>query len=322
LLLVPAMSAVSTKIFFDECYGKYAIAAVNVFNMEQVHALFAAAQQAAAPVIVQITPAARNYAHPDMLMAMIKASSLIYPEVVYAIHLDHGNEEHAFPAIESGFTSVMIDASHDPFEKNAARTRAVVEKAHEKGISVEAELGVLSGVEDDLSIEESKAKYTDPSQAREFVELTGCDSLAIAVGTSHGAYKFSGGKGLQFDVLRKIQDKLPGFPLVLHGASLVNKEEVDRINRHGGNLKQDAAGVTKDELRRAIQLGVCKVNIATDLRLLWARVYREFFTSQPDLFDPVLPGKMYMKACVEMLSERFALLGAEGKSRNFKEIIV
>jgi len=316
------MSPVSTKIFFDECYGKYAIAAVNVFNMEQVHALFAAAQQADAPIIVQITPASRNYAHAHMLLAMVNTASTIYPGVLYAVHLDHGNEEHAFPAIEEGFTSVMIDASHDPFEKNVARTKAVVQKAHEKGISVEAELGVLSGVEDDLSIEDWKAKYTDPAQAREFVELTGCDSLAIAVGTSHGAYKFSGGKGLQFDVLEKIQEGLPGFPLVLHGASLVNKEEVERINRHGGLLQQDAAGVTKEELSRAIQSGVCKVNIATDLRLLWARVYREFFTVHPDQFDPVVPGKLYMKACMEMLSERFTLLGAAGKALTFKEITV
>lgn len=314
------MLPVTTNLLFEQCYGKYAIAAVNVFNMEQVHALFAAAQQAAAPVIVQITPAARNYAQPDMLMAIVSAAAEIYPDVVYAIHLDHGNEEHAFHAIDSGFTSVMIDASHDPFEKNVARTRAVVQKAHEKGISVEAELGVLSGVEDDLSIEESKAKYTDPAQAREFVELTQCDSLAIAVGTSHGAYKFIGGKGLQFDVLEKIQDRLPGFPLVLHGASLVNKEDVERINRHGGNLQQDASGVTKEELRHAIHLGVCKVNIATDLRLLWARVYREFFKENPGLFDPVVPGKEYMKACREMLNERFTLLGAAGKALTFKEI--
>mgnify|MGYP001439179561 CR=1 FL=1 len=313
------MLPVTTNLLFEQCYGKYAIAAVNVFNMEQVHALFAAAQQAAAPVIVQITPAARNYAQPDMLMAMVKEAAEIYPDVVYAIHLDHGNEEHAFSAMESGFTSVMIDASHDPYEKNVVRTRAVVQKAHEKGISVEAELGVLSGVEDDLSIEESKAKYTDPEQAREFVELTRCDSLAIAVGTSHGAYKFSGGKGLQFDVLKKIQDSLPGFPLVLHGASIVNKEDVERINRHGGKLQQDAAGVTKEELSRAILSGVCKVNIATDLRLLWARVYREFFTKNPDLFDPVIPGKEYMKACMEMLTDRFALLGASGKALTFKE---
>jgi fructose-bisphosphate aldolase, class II len=316
------MLPVTTNLLFEQCYGKYAIAAVNVFNMEQVHALFAAAQQAAAPVIVQITPAARNYAQPEMLMAIVKAASDIYKDVVYAIHLDHGNEAHAFSAIESGFTSVMIDASHDPFEENVARTRAVVQKAHEKGISVEAELGVLSGVEDDLSIEESKAKYTDPAQAREFVELTGCDSLAIAVGTSHGAYKFSGGKGLQFNVLERIQDRLPGFPLVLHGASLVNKEEVERINRHGGKLQRDAVGVTQEELSRAIQSGVCKVNIATDLRLLWARVYREFFTEHPNLFDPVVPGKEYMKACMEMLTERFALLGAAGKALTFKEITV
>jgi fructose-bisphosphate aldolase class II len=308
------MSPVSTKLFFDECYGKYAIAAVNVFNMEQVHALFAAAQQSDAPIIVQITPAARNYAHAHMLMAMVNAASNIYPGVIYAVHLDHGNEEHAFPAIEEGFTSVMIDASHDPFETNVARTKAVVDKAHAGGIAVEAELGILSGVEDDLSIDASKARYTDPEQAGQFVEETNCDSLAVAVGTSHGAYKFSGGKGLQFNVLKKLQERLPGFPLVLHGASLVNKEDVERINLHGGKLQEDAEGVTKDALRMAIQLGVCKVNIATDLRLLWARVHREFFSNYPEQFDPVVPGKEYRQACVGMLTERFELLGSAGKA--------
>jgi fructose-bisphosphate aldolase class II len=309
-----AMSPVSTKIFFDECYGKYAIAAVNVFNMEQVHALFAAAQKASAPVIVQITPVARNYAHPQMLIAMVKAAAHIYPDVLYALHLDHGNEEHASPAIEEGFTSVMIDASHDNFETNVARTKSVVEKAHAMGIAVEAELGILSGVEDDLNIEASKARYTDPVQARQFVEKTDCDSLAVAVGTSHGAYKFSGGRGLQFKVLEKIQEQLPGFPLVLHGASLVNRDDVERINRLGGKLQQDAEGVTKDALTQAIHLGVCKVNIATDLRLLWTRVHREFFSNYPEQFDPVVPGKEYRQACIEMLTERFEILGSSGKA--------
>jgi fructose-bisphosphate aldolase class II len=230
------------------------------------------------------------------------------------VHLDHGNEEHAFPAIEEGFTSVMIDASHDNFETNVARTKSVVEKAHAMGIAVEAELGILSGVEDDLNIEASKARYTDPVQARQFVEKTDCDSLAVAVGTSHGAYKFSGGRGLQFKVLEKIQEQLPGFPLVLHGASLVNRDDVERINRLGGKLQQDAEGVTKDALTQAIHLGVCKVNIATDLRLLWTRVHREFFSNYPEQFDPVVPGKEYRQACIEMLTERFEILGSSGKA--------
>ncbi len=308
------MKSVSTSILFEQCYGKYAIAAVNVFNMEQVHGLFAAAQDSATPIIVQITPAARNYAHPAMLMAMIEAAANIYPGVVHAIHLDHGNEEHAYPAIEAGYNSVMIDASHDAFETNIGRTKAVVEKAHAKDIMVEAELGVLSGVEDDLDIDASKAKYTDPAQARQFVEMSGCDSLAVAVGTSHGAYKFSGNQGLQFEVLEKIQQQLPGFPLVLHGASMVNRLDVEAINRLGGKLQHSASGVSTADLERAISLGVCKVNIATDLRLLWARVYREFFHNQPDQFDPVIPGKEYMKAYKELMIERFELLGCIGKA--------
>lgn len=315
------MKPVSTNTLFKHCYGRYAIAAVNVFNMEQVHALFAAAQASNAPIIVQLTPAARNYGHPAMLHAMVTAAADIYPDVVHAIHLDHGNEAHAASAIEAGYNAVMIDASHDPFEQNVARTKAVVELAHAQGIAVEAELGVLAGVEDDLSVDEAHAKYTDPTQAKTFVTQTQCDSLAVAVGTSHGAYKFSGKQGLQFDVLQQIQEALPGFPLVLHGASLVDPAEVERINAHGGTLRQDASGVSVEALQRAIQLGVCKVNIATDLRLLWARVYREFFHTQPDQFDPVLPGKIYMEACRQLLTQRFDVLGASGKASDLKTMI-
>jgi fructose-bisphosphate aldolase class II len=313
------MNSVSTRLLFEQCYGSYAIAAVNVFNMEQVHGLFSAAEESASPIIVQITPAARNYAHPAMLEAMVEGAATIYPQVVYAVHLDHGNEAHAFHAIESCYDSVMIDASHDPFEENVKRTKAVVEKAHALGITVEAELGVLSGVEDDLDIDASKAKYTNPEQAREFVKLSGCDSLAVAVGTSHGAYKFSGNQGLQFEVLGKIQQQLPGFPLVLHGASMVNRKDVERINELGGKLQHSASGVSLEELRKAISLGVCKVNIATDLRLLWARVHREFFHDQPEQFDPIVPGKAYMKAYKELMMERFELLGSVGKASILKK---
>ncbi|MBZ5858034.1 class II fructose-bisphosphate aldolase [Flavihumibacter profundi] len=309
---------VSPALLYQHCYGRYAIAAVNVFTMEQVHGLFAAAQKFQSPVIVQITPAARNYAHPAMLMAMVKAAETIYPDTVYAIHLDHGTEPHAFDAIGQGYTSVMIDASHDPFEKNIARTKAVVEKAHERQVVVEAELGVLSGVEDDLEIADKDALYTNPKQAKEFVERSGCDSLAIAVGTSHGAYKFSGGQGIQFHILEKIQQELPGYPLVLHGSSLVDKNEVALINKYGGNLKEDAAGVTDAELQQSIKYGICKVNIATDLRLLWTRIHREFFSGTPELFDPVIPGKKYMEAYTEFIGKRFAVLGSAGKASSFK----
>ena len=299
---------------FDHCYGHYAIAAVNVFTMEQVHGLFAAAQASQTPVIVQLTPVARNYAHPRMLMGMIGAAAAIYPQTVFAVHLDHGVEEHAFDAINGGYTSVMIDASHDDFETNIRRTKAVVEKAHPKKVVVEAELGILSGVEDDMSVAESHARYTNPEQAREFVERTACDSLAVAVGTSHGAYKFSGGKGLQFGVLEKIQQQLPGYPLVLHGSSNVPRAAVEEINRYGGQLAADASGVSDEELRRAIPYGICKVNIATDLRLLWTKVHRKFFHEQPALFDPIIPGKAYIKAFTDLMVERFEVLGAKGKA--------
>lgn len=307
------MTPVSPKILYNHCYGKYAIAAVNVFTMEQVHGLFSAAQETESPVIVQITPAARNYAHPKMLMSMIKAAAGIYPKTVFAVHLDHGVEEHIDDAIKDQYTSVMIDASHDDFAMNIKRTKAVVEKAHQKNIVVEAELGVLSGVEDDMNIDEIRARYTDPAQAKEFVDRTGCDSLAIAIGTSHGAYKFSGGKGLQFSVLQKIQEQLPGYPLVLHGSSKVNRENIKSINQYGGKLPENANGVPDEELKKAIGYGICKVNIATDLRLLWAKVYREFFSEQPELFDPVIPGKEYMKAYKEFMAERFEILGSKGK---------
>ncbi|OIR14195.1 fructose-bisphosphate aldolase [mine drainage metagenome] len=312
---------VSPQIFYKHCYGKYAIAAVNVFTMEQVLALFAAANKSQSPVIVQLTPVARNYATPIMLMAMIQSAASIYPDVLYAIHLDHGTEPHAFDAIENGYTSVMIDASHDLFEQNIARTKLVVEKAHAKNIVVESELGVLSGVEDDMNVEDKDALYTNPKQAKEFVERTCCDSLAVAVGTSHGAYKFSGGKGLQFHILQKIQNELPGFPLVLHGSSLVDKNEIALINRYGGALKDDASGVTDDELKKAIAYGICKVNIATDLRLLWTRVHREFFANTPELFDPIIPGKKYMEAYQEFICKRFDVLGSTGKSLIIKSSI-
>ncbi|MEO5782434.1 MAG: class II fructose-bisphosphate aldolase [Ginsengibacter sp.] len=305
---------ISPKILFKHCYGKYAIAAVNVFTMEQIHGLFSAAEYSNTPIIVQITPAARNYAQAEMLMAIVEAAAKIYPKTVFALHLDHGIEEHIFDAINNNYTSVMIDASHDDFEKNVKRTRVVVDKAHPKKIVVEAELGVLSGVEDDMDIDSSKAFYTNPQQAKEFVERTKCDSLAVAVGTSHGAYKFSGGKGLQLHILKEIQEQLPDYPLVLHGSSSVNKKDVAEINRYGGKLAENASGVTDEELRKAINYGICKVNIATDLRLLWAKVHRKFFIEQPDLFDPVLPGKEYMKACKELLINKFEILGAAGKA--------
>ena len=303
---------------FNKCYSQYAIAAVNVFTMEQIHGLFRAGERANAPFIVQMTPVARNYAHPRMLLGMIDAASKIYPKAKYAIHLDHGVESHVFDAIDSGsYNSVMIDASHDDFEQNVRRTKAVVEKAKAKNIFVEAELGVLSGVEDDISVDEKMAKYTHPEEALQFVNQTQCNSLAVAVGTSHGAYKFSGGQGIQFDILQKIQNLLPKFPLVLHGGSSVNIDEIEKINNYGGRLDQAAAGVVPEEIIKSISFGICKINIATDTRILWARIHREFFSNHPDQFDPIIPGKHYIDAYEEFMIEKFDLLKATGKAVQF-----
>lgn len=309
---------VSPQTFYRECYGNYALAAVNVFTMEQIHGLFRAGQKANAPFIVQVTPVARNYGNSIMLSAMINAASKIYPKAVYAVHLDHGNEEHAYNAIASNeYNSVMIDASHDDFETNVKRTKEIVDCAHKKDIVVEAELGILSGVEDDISVSEKNAKYTNPAEVQQFVEETNCDSLAVAVGTSHGAYKFSGGQGIQFDILKEIQLRLPYFPIVLHGGSAVNYEEIKRINSSGGDLDSGAAGVSPDEIVESIKYGVCKINIATDTRLLWARVHREFFRDTPELFDPIIPGKKYIEANEAFMLEKFDLLGATGKASKF-----
>lgn len=310
---------VSTKKIFQKSYGRYGIAAVNVWCMEQIHGLFSAAQKANAPFIVQTTPVARNYAGPEMLLAMISAAAKIYPDTVFAVHLDHGNLDHALQCIETGgYNSVMIDASHETFAANVSVTRQVVEKAHAQNITVEAELGVLSGIEDDLSVDEKLKKFTQPSEVETFVSQTSCDSLAIAVGTSHGAYKFSGEQGLQFDILKEIQKRLPGFPLVLHGGSAVNFDEIQRINAAGGQLGTDARGLSPEELQKAIQYGVCKINIATDARLIWARVHREFFKLSPAQFDPVIPGKTFMNAFETFNLEKFELLKATGKAGELK----
>ena len=311
---------VTSKYLFNKCYGRYAIPAVNVFTMEQVLGLFKAGVQANAPFLVQLTPVARNYASPMMMMAMINAAAKIYPKAVYCVHLDHGNEAHVFDAIKSNqYQSVMIDASHDDFENNIKRTSEVVKAAHKSGVFVEAELGVLSGVEDDISIDEKDSKYTNPYEVAEFVARTKCDSIAVAVGTSHGAYKFSGGQGIQFDILKEIQERIPNFPIVLHGGSSVNDVEIKRINTAGGQLNQNAAGVSQEEIVKAIKYGICKINIATDTRLLWTRVHREFFIDSPELFDPINPGKTYIEEYVKFMQQKFDLLGATGKAIEFNQ---
>lgn len=310
---------ISAKYLFEKAYGKFCIPAINISNPEQVHGLFSTSQKFQAPFIIQTTPAAREYAHPTMLLNYIKAAAEIYPDVVYAVHIDHGFESHIHDAISSGeYTSVMIDASHDPLEKNIERTKEIIALAHPKNISVEAELGVLSGIEDDLDINEENALYTDPSDVEYFVKNTNCDSLAVAVGTSHGAYKFSGGKGLRFDLLEEIQTKLPKFPIVLHGASTVDLEEVRRINNAGGGLQNNAKGVSEEEVKRAITCGVCKLNIATDLRLLWLRIFREFFRDHNGEWDHLKPGKQYMQELEHLLEQKFIMLGNKGKAYLYK----
>ncbi|MCL6650597.1 MAG: class II fructose-bisphosphate aldolase, partial [Chloroflexi bacterium] len=234
-------------------------------------------------------------------------------EALVPLLLDHGDEATCYECIESGFySSVMIDASHKEFEENVAITRRVVERAHERGISVEAELGMLGGVEEEIKVEESHACLTDPDQAKEFVQRTECDSLACAIGTSHGAYKFKGSQGIHFDRLKAIQQRLPGFPLVMHGSSSVPKEEVERINAAGGALT-GASGVDAKQYLPAAKLGVCKVNIDTDGRLVWTRVHREYFRDNPADFDFRGPGRLFMKEYAHFIAGRNKLLGSAGQ---------
>jgi len=296
-------------------YGEYGIGAFNVFTAEQVSGVFEGAARAGAPVLVAITPAARRYLFPWVLEGMVRGASRVYPDVEFAVHLDHGDTLHCLSAIDSGFySSVMIDASREDFETNIILTREVVLKAHERGVSVEAELGVLGGVEDDISVGKEASRFTDPGKAAEFVERTGCDSLAVAVGTSHGAYKFKGEGSLEMALLEDLQSRLPGFPLVLHGASAVPAAEVERINRSGGRLFVGASGVPDGQIREAVKMGVCKVNIATDMRLVWARCHREFFQDHPDGFDPIIPGREYIGELAEFVAAKCELLGSAGRA--------
>lgn len=307
----------ATLDLMKAAYGRYALGAFNVSNLEQVHGLFRGAAEAAAPVIVQFTRVMRGYANPRMLEAMLQAAETIYPQVTFAVHLDHGDEACCEEAIESGhYGSVMIDASSLPFEQNVAATRRVVDKAHNRGIGVEAELGLLKGIEDDASHRSATAILTDPDQAAEFVRQTGCDSLAVAVGTSHGAYKFSGAQRLHFDRLAAIQQRVGRVPLVLHGASAVPQAEVLRINAAGGALDPAASGVAAEEIVRAVSLGVTKVNIGTDGRLLWTRVHREFFRDRPGEFDFMIPGRIYMEAFAAFVAAKCKVLGSSGAAPN------
>jgi len=304
---------VTTKELFQHAYGRYAIGAYNINNLEQTMGLFQGNLDSRAPFIVQISKGARSYTHKKMLEALIRTADEIFSEAIFATHLDHGDEQTCYDCIESGFySSVMIDASAEPFEKNVEITRRVVEAAHARGVVVEAELGKLGGVEEHVSVKESDAKLTDPDEAAEFVKRTGCDSLACAIGTSHGAYKFSGSQTLHFEVLEEIQKRLPGFPLVMHGSSSVPAEEVARINAAGGKLK-GARGVDENQFARAAKLGVTKVNIDTDGRLVWCRVHRESFRDNPENFDLRLPGKIFMKEYAKFIAHKNTKLGSAGQ---------
>jgi fructose-bisphosphate aldolase class II len=305
---------VTTAQLFELAYGKYAVGAYNINNLEQTLGLFRGCIASEAPFIIQLSKGARNYADKRMLEAIIRTAEEIYPDAVFAVHLDHGDEETCYDCIDSGFySSVMIDASHESFEKNVEITKRVVERAHAKGLSVEAELGMLGGVEEDIEVDEGHACLTNPEEAVEFVRLTGCDSLAAAIGTSHGAYKFKGQQSLHFEVIAEIQKRIPGTPIVMHGSSSVPQEEVLRINAAGGNLDPSARGVNEDEYLPAAKLGVTKVNIDTDGRLVWTRVHREFFRDHPEQFDFRPPGKVFVEEYAKFIAHKNVKLGAAGK---------
>ena len=278
------MPLTTTKNMFEKAYGKYAVGAFNVNNMEILQGVIEAAKEEKSPLILQISKGARNYAKIVYLMKLIEAATMDAPEVPIAVHLDHGDSfELCKEVIDSGFTSVMIDGSHLPFEENVALTRQVVDYAHPGGVVVEGELGKLMGIEEHVI--SAEAVYTDPEKAVEFVERTGVDSLAIAIGTSHGAYKFKGEAHLDFDRLREISTRLPKFPLVLHGASSVLPELVEKANMYGANLG-NAKGVPEEMIKKATSMGICKVNIDTDLRLAVTSAIREQFALNPSEFDP------------------------------------
>ena len=281
------MPLVTTTEMFKKAYdGGYAIGAFNVNNMEIVQGITEAAQEEKAPLILQVSKGARAYANHTYLVKLVEAAVIECPDIPIALHLDHGPDfETCKACIDGGFTSVMIDASSKPFEENIAITKKVVEYAHDHGVVVEAELGTLAGVEDDVKVSAEDSSYTRPEEVEEFVTRTGCDSLAIAIGTSHGAYKFKGKPELDFARLEKITNMLPGFPLVLHGASTVIPEFVAECNKYGGKLA-GAQGCPEDMLKKAGTYGVCKINIDTDLRLAMTASIRKYLYEHPEDFDP------------------------------------
>lgn len=311
------MALVTTKEMFKKAYeGHYAIGAFNVNNMEIVQGITEAAGELKSPIILQVSAGARKYAQHQYLVKLVEAA-LELNDIPIALHLDHGADfEICKSCIDGGFTSVMIDASHFPFEENIAITKKVVEYAHDKGVVVEAELGKLAGVEDDVKVADADAQYTQPDEVQEFVERTGVDSLAIAIGTSHGAFKFKPGQKpqLRFDILDEISKRIPEFPIVLHGASSVSQEYVKIIQANGGNLA-DAIGIPEDMLRQAARSAVCKINIDSDLRLALTAGIREVMWNKPEVFDPreyLKVGRQYVKDVVaHKITE---VLGSDGKA--------
>ena len=311
------MPLVTSKEMFEKAYkGGYAIGAFNVNNMEIIQGITGAAADLKAPVILQVSKGARAYANRTYLMKLVEAA-VIDTGLPICLHLDHGDTfELCKSCIDDGFTSVMIDASSKPFAENIALTRQVVEYAHDRGVVVEAELGTLAGIEDEVNVSAEDSSYTRPEEVQEFVEKTGCDSLAIAIGTSHGAYKFKPGTKpqLRFDVLEEVEKKLPGFPIVLHGSSSVPQEFVEKINKFGGNMP-GAIGVPEDQLRKAASMAVCKINIDSDLRLAMTASIREYLAEHPDHFDPRQYLKPARQAIHDMVAHKIVdVLGCDGKA--------
>ena len=307
----------STEMFKKAYDGGYAIGAFNVNNMEIVQGITEAARDLNAPLILQVSKGARAYANHTYLVKLVEAAAIECPNIPIVLHLDHGPDfETCKSCIDGGFTSVMIDASSKPFQENIEITKKVVEYAHDHGVVVEAELGALAGIEDDVKVSAEESHYTHPEEVEEFVSKTGCDSLAIAIGTSHGAYKFKPGTKpqLRFDVLEEVSKRLPGFPIVLHGSSSVPQEYVDMINAHGGKMP-GAIGVPEDQLRHAAELSVCKINIDSDLRLAMTGTIRAFFDAHPDKFDPreyLKPARANIKELVR--HKLVDVLGCAGKA--------
>lgn len=311
------MPLVTTKEMFEKAYnGGYAIGAFNVNNMEIVQGITEAAAELNAPLILQVSKGARAYANHTYLMKLVEAA-VIETGLPIALHLDHGDSfDICKSCIDGGFTSVMIDASSKSFEENIEITKKVVEYAHDHGVVVEAELGTLAGIEDEVSVSAEDSSYTRPEDVQEFVERTGCDSLAIAIGTSHGAYKFKPGTDpkLRFDILEEVEKRLPNFPIVLHGASSVPQEFVRIINENGGNMP-GAIGVPEDQLRKAASMAVCKINIDSDLRLAMTAAIRKHFVEHPSDFDPRQYLKPARSAIEGMVEHKInTVLGCAGKA--------